>query len=139
MNLSTRRLSEGDLKDWCLDKQNNLWVLRVSDKFGDSGLVGIISLVCRQNEAQILDFVLSCRVMGRKIEEAMVNLLWKFARDAQCNQLWAEFIQTAKNMPCFDFWQKSGFVFQSDSNRFIWDMNYEYQRPSSIKIESTLL
>ena len=66
MNLSTRRLSETELMAWAEQDPHRLWTLRVSDKFGDAGLTGIVSLEIQDRRAQIVDFILSCRVLGRK-------------------------------------------------------------------------
>jgi hypothetical protein len=44
MNLSTRRLSEEDFLDWSQQEGNKVWTFRVSDRFTDSGLTGIVSL-----------------------------------------------------------------------------------------------
>ena len=49
-------------------------VISVSDQFGDMGLVGIISVEVTGDEGHLVDFILSCRVMGRKVEEALIHI-----------------------------------------------------------------
>src|SRR5439155_12335873 len=78
MNLSTRRLTKEELWSWSRENGNSMLVFRVSDKFGDYGLVGIASFRLEagsQTDARIVDFILSCRVMGRKVEETMLHVL----------------------------------------------------------------
>jgi FkbH-like protein len=135
MNLITRRLTEHELQDWLSDKENYLKVFRVSDKFGDLGLTGIISYSIKGKKCRIIDFILSCRIIGRKIEETM---LYKAISDAKKNgvkQTIAEYIQTAKNKPCLEFWMKSGFEKCSDSFIFEWNNENPYPPPASIEIE----
>jgi FkbH-like protein len=57
MNLSTRRLSVSELLDWLYREDRKLWTFCVSDKFGDSGLTGIISVEVEQDKAKIIDFI----------------------------------------------------------------------------------
>src|SRR5437870_8601799 len=78
MNLSTRRLTKEELWNWSRESGNSILVFRVSDKFGDYGLVGIASFCLEagsQTDARIVDLVLSCRVMWRKVEETMLHVL----------------------------------------------------------------
>ena len=100
MNLSTRRLSEKELMAWAQQEGHKLWTLRVSDKFGDSGLTGIVSIITRESGVQILDFVLSCRVMGREIEQVMLATAAEYARGLGIEELFARYLATPKNKPC---------------------------------------
>ena len=112
MNLSTRRLTEGELERWAAHPLHRLWTLRVEDRFGDYGLTGIVSLVLEPEvpRARILDFILSCRVFGRQVEETMVHLAAEAARREGATELVATLIPTEKNTPCRTFWtERSGF------------------------------
>jgi FkbH-like protein len=126
MNLSTRRLLENELKEW--ENHDNHWLrtFRVSDKMGDSGLTGIISLEVSGNKASIVDFILSCRVMGRKVEEIMVHSAYEYAKSLGLEILEAEYIPTKKNMPCLDFWKRSGFEYKEEKNIFTWKIADEF-------------
>src|SRR5262249_40773243 len=73
MNLSTRRMTEEELREWVADPAHQFWTFRVSDRFGDAGLTGIISLAKEGAKAEIIDFILSCRIIGRKVEETMLH------------------------------------------------------------------
>ena len=139
MNLTTRRLSEEELRKWAEQENNSLWAVRVSDKFGDSGLTGIMSLCVENKKGKIIDFVLSCRVMGRKIEETMVHVLCSYALELNLKEIYAEFIPTQRNKPCFDFWRNSGFSFNQPINQFSWNLEKEYNLPHFIKLERPLL
>ena len=75
MNLSTRRLNEQEFNKWIQEDKNNLWTIRATDKFGDYGIIGIFSISIKDSTAILVDFILSCRVVGRYIEETMVEFL----------------------------------------------------------------
>jgi FkbH-like protein len=132
MNLSTRRLSEAELKRWTESKENHFWVFRVSDKYGDSGITGLASLEINGSAARIVDFVLSCRVMGRQIEELMTHWLVREAKRLAAGEVLAEYQSTPKNKPCLDFWQRSGFV--QNQHVFSWQTVSDYPLPVCIQV-----
>lgn len=100
MNLSTRRLTAAELLAWSRGAGRTFWTFRVSDRFGDYGLCGLSSVVHEGERGRLLDFVLSCRVMGRGVEDAMLQTMAKHAGEAGCSELFGELIPTAKNQPC---------------------------------------
>jgi FkbH-like protein len=133
MNLSTRRMSEAEFQAWLREKTRRAWTFRVSDRFGDSGLTGILTIEIDGLRATIIDFVLSCRVMGRKIEEAMLHVGIKWARSAGVQEVYANYHQTGKNKPCYDFFEKSGLACR-DGNIFVWDAGQAYPLPPAIHL-----
>jgi FkbH-like protein len=134
MNLSTRRLTEAELEEWA--KQEGRWLraISVSDRLGDSGLTGIVSVESDGKTAKIVDFVLSCRVMGRKIEEAMVHLAVEEARRSSLPRVVATLLPTSKNKPCLGFLEGSGLK-REDGDRFAWDATERYPLPNVISVE----
>jgi FkbH-like protein len=134
MNLSTRRLTEPELLAWARGPQRWLWALSVSDRLGDAGLTGILSLEARDGIACVVDFVLSCRVMGRRVEETMLHLVVDTARRESLRQVVAELRPTAKNKPCLEFLERSRFERES-SNRFTWEALQEFPLPEVISLE----
>jgi FkbH-like protein len=133
MNLSTRRMSEADFIAWARDKTRRAWTFRVSDRFGDSGLTGIITVEVDGSRARIVDFVLSCRVMGRKIEEAMLHVAINWARSVKIDEVYAKYYQTPKNKPCQDFFQKSGLICRGEKI-FVWDAAQPYPLHAAIHL-----
>jgi FkbH-like protein len=134
MNLTTRRMVDTELMDWSRHDDHNLWTFRVSDKLGDSGLTGIISLEVRNKTGQIVDFILSCRVIGRKVEETMLYSVIKYARSLGLEKLSAQYLPTPKNKPCLEFWKRSGFDHNESDNIFTWDLKKEYKLSNYIEI-----
>jgi FkbH-like protein len=136
MNLSTRRLDEKQLLQWSSNGHRKLWAFRVMDKYGDLGLTGIISIDIRDNAmGQIIDFILSCRVMGRKVEEAMIYTVIKYAKELGLKKVYAEYLPTSKNKPCLTFWRtRSQFDHDEHSDIFELDMGKEYPLPEAIDL-----
>jgi FkbH-like protein len=133
LNLSTRRLSEGELKKWVESSNRALWTFSVADKFGLSGLTGIVSVEIEGQRARIVDFILSCRVMGRKIEETMLHQAVAFARERGAVEVIAEYRPTNRNAPCLTFLKQSSFA-SIDELVFTWDAKNEYPLPEVIAI-----
>jgi FkbH-like protein len=135
MNMRTRRTSEKDLRQWLAGGAGrDLLAVTVSDRFGDLGLTGIISWEKAETALEIIDYVLSCRAMGRQIEQLMVHLAVQAARRAQCDSVVARFLATAKNRPCLEFWQGSGFT-NSGQDVFVWKTMDDYPKPEFIALQ----
>ena len=134
MNLSTRRMSETELLDWTQGENRRLWTFRVSDKFGDSGLTGIASIEHDGKVGRVVDFLLSCRVMGRKIEDLMLSVITSYAQSLRSTRVVAKYHKTPKNKPCYDFWKRSGFEHDKLLGTFIWNLEELYPCPEGIEI-----
>jgi FkbH-like protein len=133
MNLSTRRMTEGELKEWIGRGDCIFRTFRVSDRFGDSGLTGIASMRVEGQTARVVDFVLSCRVMGRKVEETMLHVLNSLAQSENLVKLVARYLKTAKNMPCLRFFENSGLECP-EGNVFSWDVKNYYPLPEHVTL-----
>jgi FkbH-like protein len=116
MNLRTRRMSAGELTGWSNRPGHYLATFRLTDRFGDYGLVGIGSVAVEIDArvAAIEDFVLSCRAMGRRVEEAMLYALAAISWHAGAAELTAQFIETPRNKPCLKFFESC--CMQRDEN-----------------------
>ena len=102
-NLTTKRYTEDDIRAM-LANGARIWTLAVRDKFGDNGITGLM-IVTPQGEVDTL--LMSCRVLGKGIEEAFVKTV--MSRLSIC-ELRAEYIPTEKNSQVADFYDKLGFA-----------------------------
>jgi FkbH-like protein len=134
MNLTTRRMNETELMNWVNEKNRRIWIFRVSDKFGDSGLTGLLGIEHNESQIQVTDFLLSCRVMGRKIEEIMLHTASEYGRSLNLKKLIACYLMTEKNHPCYIFLKESGFEHDEKTDTFMWDLEDSYPKPDCIKI-----
>lgn len=136
MNLRTRRMTREEFRSWIQEKSRIVWTVRVSDRFGDSGLVGLISLEIQGDRGDVRDFVLSCRVMGRKIEEALFFYLAEYGQIHGLRRICAQYLPTSKNIPCLRFLKTVGFQEDTD-NTFTWIVNSPFSAPEYVTIKKT--
>ena len=130
MNLQTNRYTQQELEEFVRVDNRDVFTFSVSDKFGDAGLVGIASVIYESPKAVLNDFVISCRVMGRKLEEIMLHTCIEAAKNKSCKMLSAQYIPTEKNKPCFDFFKYSGF--KLSETIFEWDLKNTYVIPAYV-------
>lgn len=102
-NCTTLRRSEDQIQQaWSTGALECLTV-RVSDRFGDYGLVGTI-MFCEGRESLAVDtFLLSCRVLGRGVEHAMLRKLGAVALSRGISRVDIQFIRSKKNSPALSF------------------------------------
>ncbi len=134
-NLTTRRPGEKELREWMAGPHYQLWSFRVSDRFGDAGLTGVLGIdLSPTNKALISDLILSCRVMGRKVEETLLHVAHTIAAKANKEILQAHYIPTPKNKPCLSFLLKSGFSISEDEHTFTWSVDKPYACPETLEL-----
>ena len=98
--------------------------MRVSDRFGDSGLVGLAIVDKTQpTEWDVENFLLSCRVIGRTVENAFTTWLAKMARAEGMERLTFRFLTTARNQVARDFLDRSGLAPNADSSQWSLDLS----------------
>jgi FkbH-like protein len=116
-NTTTRRHGQAELEAMIARGAIALW-MRVEDRFGDNGLVGVAIAVPEPGAApaepaaafRIDAFLMSCRVLGRRAEHALLGSVARRARAAGTRQLIGEFIPTRKNAPAAGFYRDAGFA-----------------------------
>lgn len=113
-NLTTHRYQEEDIKRLAQDDNVLIGCAQVEDKFGDNGITGAFIVFKDKNEWKIDTFLLSCRVMGRGVEDAIMAHILNEARKAGIKVVKAEYIPTNKNKPCANFLDRYGFVRKED-------------------------
>lgn len=110
-NLTTKRYTEKEVKEIHEDTdQYLLYTLRVRDKFGDEGIVGVAIIKKESAESWTIDtFLMSCRVIGRKIETTFLYKIIKDAQKAEVKFLHTIYIPSRKNSLVKDFYPDNGF------------------------------
>jgi FkbH-like protein len=108
-NLTTRRYTEAEVA--AAERDPNAFTLqvRLADTFGDNGMISVI--VCRQQaDAWEIDtWLMSCRVLGRKVEQAVLGELVSAGRAAGVARLLGRYLPTEKNQMVADHYGKLGF------------------------------
>ena len=120
-NTTTKRYTEAELKEMWDNKSWRIYSFSVEDKFGDNGIVGIFILKIKEAE-KILDidsFIMSCRVIGRNIEKAILHFIYEQAKLMNLETIIGEIIPTPKNEPCRKVYQESDFQYVEN----VWRLN----------------
>jgi len=109
-NLTTRRYTDVEIKKMREKREEfSIYSLQVIDKFGDEGIVGV-AIVRKEPQTWILDsFLMSCRVIGRKVETAFLAKIVADAKKEGISTIIGEYIPTQKNAPVKDFYPDHGF------------------------------
>lgn len=129
-NLKTRRWSEAELKQCLEDRSCSFWAFHVGDKFGNLGLVAVISWRNTEDTLVVEDFVLSCRAFGRQIEDWILWFALDLASIEDVSRLELELIPTKKNGPTRTFLDRlQGF--ESNENLYFLDID-QLPAPTSI-------
>ncbi|MFF3329615.1 HAD-IIIC family phosphatase [Streptomyces sp. NPDC002888] len=107
--------------------------VRVTDAFGDNGLAGALALVREPDGAWLIEnFVLSCRVFSRSVEDAIVGLVLRAAREAGVPAVRGRHVPTAKNGRFADFYPSLGFAGQDGDFRH--DLTQLAELPGWVRI-----
>ena len=132
-NLSLRRRTLDELKS--LGRDHSIYVVNAADRFGDYGLIGtcIIAPDDADPTQYLLDtLILSCRSLGRGIEEAVLSGLLRDVQSRGGNRLSALFVPGPRNEPVRDFLRRAGFAEEAE-NRFVLAAAGDSRLPSHIE------
>ncbi len=137
-NLTTKRYSEREIEQLNSLPGWHVSTLRVSDRYGDNGLVGVAIVQELESVWEIDTFLLSCRVIGRTVETALLAGLAAYAREHGARELRGRFTPTRKNEPASDFYARHGFsLLEKDEQGSSWALDLLQQQiscPSWIRL-----
>jgi len=115
-NLTTRRYAEDELRSFIeRDSATGLYI-RVQDRFGDYGIVGVALLEVEAGVGTIDSFLLSCRALGRGVEDLLLAETLAHARALGAEEVVGRYLPTAKNRQTEDFYPQRGFVAVDDAD-----------------------
>lgn len=107
-NLTTRRYTEAEIENFICT--GLVFSGNITDRFGDYGLTAEAIVIPENSAIAKLDaFLMSCRVLGRKIEFQFLAAVLQELKARGFQLLRAQFIPTAKNMPAAEFLEQAGF------------------------------
>jgi len=132
-NLRTQRFSESDCNGFMTNSENYYPIfINLSDKFGDYGLVSVICTKILDDELFISEWVMSCRVLKRGVENYTMNHLVDFCRKRGLKKIRGEYIQSSKNSMVENFYQQFGYVpTPGKENNYTWMLTVENYEPNS--------
>ena len=114
-NLTTKRYQEEEIRNFINSPDKVVACAQVTDKFGDNGITGVYIINKDSNEEWSIDtMLLSCRIMGRGVEEGILDHIIQEARNVGVTRIKANYISTKKNKPVENFLPDFGFKKEND-------------------------
>lgn len=125
-NLRTLRYTEADVERLSHDSDCLTLYFTLKDKFGDHGLIGVVVLEKQSADTMfVAQWLMSCRVLKRGMEEFIADTIVKRAAQAGCQKIVGEYLPTPKNKMVEDLYPRMGFEALGD-NRYLADAD-KYQ------------
>jgi FkbH-like protein len=130
-NLTTRRYTEPEVQQFSTDDRYRTWQIRLQDCFSDNGMISTV--ICeRGDDAWTIDtWLMSCRVLGRRVEELVLRELVSAAKADGANALRGTYIATGRNGLVKDHYRKLGFTqTEGDEQLSQWELQLDsYAEP----------
>ncbi len=137
-NLTTRRRSEAELLALLQDPSYIGFTTRLTDRFGDHGLIGVVIGKIEGSELEIDTWLMSCRVLKRQVEDTVLNELARIALQRQCTTLKGVYLPTPKNEMVRDFYPRMGFEPASErADGFEFNFSLSHFTPAATHIQIT--
>ncbi|MFW9808213.1 MAG: HAD-IIIC family phosphatase [Candidatus Thorarchaeota archaeon] len=126
-NLTTRRYTDAEVQTFREEDSSIVYSMAVTDKFGDEGVVGVAIVKKKEKDWWIDSLLMSCRVIGRSVETALIAKIVKDARAEGASRIIGEYIPTKKNPPAAKVYESHGFdmQIQTEENGTTWILNLD--------------
>ena len=135
-NLTTKRYTKSEVEEIYKNSNQILLYGKLKDKFGDNGLISIIIGKQVEDVLEIPLWIMSCRVLKRDMEIAMLNELVDLAKKRGIKKLRGTYIPSKKNSMVKDLYKNLGFEFiKEENNAFIWDLEIENYKTKECMIK----
>jgi FkbH-like protein len=108
-NLTTKRYSDADIEDLAQNEDSDVLYLQLRDKFGDIGIVGVLIVIYEGDKIIIDTFLLSCRALGRKVEEVFLDHCFMLAKVKGSGVVEGSYLPSEKNGQVKNFYERCGF------------------------------
>ncbi|RUM94335.1 MAG: methoxymalonyl-ACP biosynthesis protein FkbH [Thiothrix sp.] len=108
-NLTTKRHNTQAVEAFMEDPNCIHLYMRIKDQFTDHGLVSVIIALRNEDILEIDTWLMSCRVIGRTAENAMLSVLTEKAKELDCIAIKGVYIPTEKNVPVKNLFRDFGF------------------------------
>lgn len=123
-NLTTRRYDEAAIAQWEENTSAFTLQVRLADRFSDNGMISVVICKLIGDAWDIDTWLMSCRVLNRRVEEAVLDTIVANARARGANKLLGQYIPTDRNDLVKDHYHKLGFsLLSSDNNQETWELN----------------
>lgn len=134
-NLRTIRYDEAEVEQLANSPEHLTYRFKLKDSYGDYGLISMVVLHKQNEEAKIENWLMSCRVLKRGMENLVLNCLVEGAKSWGCSRLIGEFIPTDKNKMVQDHYPNLGFSKTNVEHVYQLDLSTYESKEHFIEIE----
>jgi FkbH-like protein len=136
-NLTTRRRTETECAALMKDPKFIPLYAKLSDRLGDHGLIAVVIAEIMDDELALMDWLMSCRVLKRGVEQALMNEIFQQAAGFGLSRVSGEYRPTAKNGMVKNFFAEFGFQQADDRDGYTkWQLQTAMYKPSPVFIEA---
>ncbi len=129
-NLTTRRYTEADVMGFEKSDCYSTLQVHLQDKFGDNGMISVVICKNAGDCWEIDSWLMSCRVIKRRVEEAVCDTLVTIARSNGIEKIRGFYRPTEKNKLVRNHYQQLGFeLISSNDSEDIWELEIERYQP----------
>lgn len=108
-NFTTKRYSENDILNLSQNPDYVIFTGKVKDKFGNYGVVLLLIAEIQNKQAFIDTFLMSCRVIGRFVENSFINRISQILQSKGIKKIFGNYIPTKKNILVKEKYDELGF------------------------------
>ena len=118
-NFTTQRYTDATFKKYLESNKIKTLVISLKDKFGDHGITGLLTAKITTDSLILDNFLISCRILGRKVEDYIIYEALNIAIKYKLKYLVGVYKKTAKNMQCENFYIRKKFLKKSNAQYFL--------------------
>lgn len=135
-NLTTKRMTQAEVEQMAQDPEYITLYGKLKDKFGDNGVVSLVIGKKNGDTLELILWLMSCRVLKRDMEQAMLDTLVLQSRESGIRKLHGYYYKTAKNAMVKDFYGAMGFQKLSEKDG---DSEWEYVIPENYENKNQVI
>ena len=135
-NLTTKRMTQAEVEQMAQDPGYITLYGKLKDKFGDNGVVSLVIGKKNGDTLELILWLMSCRVLKRDMEQAMLDTLVLQSRESGIRKLHGYYYKTAKNAMVKDFYGTMGFQKLSEKDG---DSEWEYVIPETYENKNLVI
>ena len=126
-NFTTQRFTHATFEKYLESNKIKTLVISLKDKFGDHGITGLLTAKITKDSLILDNFLLSCRILGRKVEDCIIYEALNTAIKYKLKYLEGVYKKTTKNTQCENFYIRNGFIKKSKTQYILNTNNAKFK------------